>query len=95
MGFIVYRRQEDSKMKHVVNPIYCIADALTLGHPMAKAEHGGTFRICDVPDEIPIGEALREADRIAFWYADTSSSHRPTTVAWDRIMNAPTGTIIR
>jgi hypothetical protein len=82
-------------MKHVNCKINGIADALTLGHPMAKADHGSTIRICDVPDEIPIGEALREADRIAFWHANTTSCHRPRTVAWDRIKGAPTGTIIR
>jgi len=52
--------------------------------------HGGTIRICDVPDEVPIAEVLRKADRIAFCFGEATSSFRPTTVAWD-VINGTSG----
>jgi hypothetical protein len=54
----------------------------------ASTDQGGTVRICNVPKEIPIGEALRRADRIACERADAAHSSTPTTVAWDRIKAA-------
>ncbi len=57
--------------------------------PTANADQRGILRICNVPDEIPIGDALREADRIAFCHGDTTSSFSPATVAWDHIKPAP------
>ena len=57
--------------------------------PPAKADQRGTLRICNVPEKIPVSEALREADRIAFCHGDTTSSFSPATVAWDHIKPAP------
>ncbi len=56
----------------------------------AKSAEHGTLRICDVPQEIPIGEVLRKADLIAFGGANVAPPSRPTTVAWDRIKGAST-----
>jgi hypothetical protein len=67
-----------------------IADGIPVCRPTAKAEHRGTIRICDVPEEIPLGEALRKADRIAFCHTGDAPSLRPTTVAWDFIQGAST-----
>jgi len=56
--------------------------------PTANKAQRGTFRICDVPDEIPIGEALRTADRIALGHLDTAPPVRPVSLAWDFIKDA-------
>lgn len=53
--------------------------------------HGGSIRICDVPDDVPIGEALRKADRMAFCHGDPTSSFGPATVAWDHVKGAAPG----
>jgi hypothetical protein len=65
------------------------------GYQMKQAttDQGDTVRICNVPKEISIGEALRKADRIACERADAAHSAKPATVAWDRIKGATPGTI--
>lgn len=56
----------------------------------AKSTQRGTLRICDVPQEIPIGEVLRKADLIAFGGAKVTPLSSPTTVTWDRIKGTST-----
>jgi hypothetical protein len=48
----------------------------------------GTLRICNVPVEIPVGEALRNADWIAFSHLDVTPSMRPAALAWDFVKGA-------
>jgi hypothetical protein len=57
---------------------------------MANADQRRTLRICDVPGEVPIGEALRKADRIAFGHLDVAPSIRPASLAWEFITGAST-----
>jgi hypothetical protein len=72
-------------LKRVPQKIDGMADVINRGNPTAKAERRGTVRICDVPQGIPLGEALRKADWIAFCHSDATPSPSPATVAWDFI----------
>ena len=71
-------------MKQVHNKSTCIADAL-----LAKPADGGTLRISGVPNEIPLSEAIRNADRIAFCHADDASAI-PASVTWECLKGAET-----
>ncbi len=72
-------------MKQVHDKSTCIADAL-----LAKPVDGGTLRISGVPNEIPLSEAIRNADRIAFCHADDVSAIIPASVTWEYLKGAGT-----
>jgi hypothetical protein len=77
-------------MKDVNREIDSTPAGSTQRYQVANADQS-TIRICDVPDGTSVGEVLRKADRLAFWYENTTT--RSTTVAWDLINGAPSGRI--
>jgi hypothetical protein len=75
-----------------INPV---SGSLHLAHPLSKPEYGSIIGIDAVPDNVTPAEAVRQAERCAFFHAESTPFDAPTLVTWEQIADKPQGTIIR